>query len=244
MVSEPGRVLILSNDDGIDAPGLRALFEAADGLGERRVIAPVGVCSGFGHAVTTRQPFHVITRADGWTTVEGTPADCVRVGIYHLAPAASWVLAGINAGGNLGVDIYHSGTAAAAREAAMHGRPAIAVSQYIARGRRIDWTQAARWTAGVLRRLMAKPCEPGTFWNVNLPHPPPGQAEPELVECPLDPSPLPLEFRIEGDRMVYTGDYQSRERVAGSDVDLCFRGQITLTNVRLFPLAEGHEVTA
>jgi 5'-nucleotidase len=237
-VNEPAQVLILTNDDGIEAPGLRALFEAAEDLGERHVIAPLGLCSGFGHAVTTREPFRVITRDDGWTGVEGTPADCVRVGLHHLSPEANWVLSGINAGGNLGVDIYHSGTVAAAREAVIHGRPAIAVSHFIARGRGIDWIQAARWTSAVLRELMARPWEPGTFWNVNLPHPTPGAPEPKMVECPLDASPLPLRFQVHGECVTYTGDYQSRERRAGQDIAVCFQGQITLTKVPLFPLAE------
>jgi 5'-nucleotidase len=234
----PERVLILTNDDGVDAPGLRALYNAAEGLGQRRVIAPERTCSGLGHAVTTRESFREVARADGWIAVEGTPADCVRVGLHHLAPDASWVLAGINAGGNLGADVFHSGTAAAAREAALHGRAAIAISHYIARGLVIDWTQAARWTSVVLRELLAKSCEPGTFWNVNLPHLPPGQPEPKSVACPLDPSPLPLEFRVEGDRATYTGDYQSRARLVGADIAVCFEGQIALTKVRLFPLVE------
>jgi 5'-nucleotidase len=237
-LSDSSQVLILTNDDGIDAPGMRALFEAAEGLGERRVIAPAGPCSGFGHAVTTRESFRVITRADGWVSVEGTPADCVRVGLHHLAPGARWVLAGINAGGNLGADVYHSGTVAAAREAALHGRAAIAISHYIARGRSIDWTEAARWTAWVLRDLLSRPCEAGTLWNVNLPHPAPGLPQPEMVECPLDPSPLPLRFLTDGDRVTYAGDYQSRARVPGADIAVCFGGQISLTKVRLFPLAE------
>ena len=107
------------------------------------------------------------------------------------------MLSGINAGGNLGTDVHSSGTVAAVREAAIRGVPGIAVSHYIARGRAIDWPRAAVWTSRVLRRLMAQPCEPGTFWNVNLPHPAPGSEEPEIILCPLDASPLPLDYRIE-----------------------------------------------
>jgi 5'/3'-nucleotidase len=238
MVSEATRILILTNDDGVEAPGLRALYEAAEGLGERHVIAPAGPCSGFGHAVTTHGPFREVIQADGWIAVEGTPADCVRVGLHHLAAGADWVLAGINAGGNLGVDVYHSGTVAAAREAVLHGRASIAVSHYIARRQAIDWAQATRWTSRVLSRLMAEGWEPGTFWNVNLPHPERATDDPGLVLCPLDPSPLPLEFHVEGDSAVYTGDYHSRARLPGADIDVCFQGQISISKVRLFPLAE------
>src|SRR4051812_12904684 len=108
-------IVLLTNDDGIDAPGLAALVAATEGLGERRVIAPVGPWSSRSHAVTTQEPFRVIPREDGRHAVEGTPADCVRVGLHHLAPGTDWVLAGINSGGNLGADIRHSGTVAAAR---------------------------------------------------------------------------------------------------------------------------------
>lgn len=226
--------LILTNDDGLDAPGLRALYEATEGLGLRSVIAPVDPWSSRSHAVTTDRAFRIVVHEDGRAGVDGTPADCVRVGLHHLAPGADWVLAGINAGGNLGADIYHSGTVAAAREAVLHGRRAVAVSHYLARGRPVDWSQARRWTAHVLAGLLARSCEPGTFWNVNLPHPEPGGPEPSIVECPLDPSPLPLEFRVEADTVRYTGDYQTRARRPGADVDLCFRGHITLTRVPLF----------
>jgi 5'-nucleotidase len=227
------RILILTNDDGIDAPGLAALGKAAEGLGHRRVIAPAGPWSGRGHAVTTDGPFRIVGGSDGRFAVEGTPADCVRVGLHHLAPDAEWILAGINAGGNLGADVYHSGTVAAAREAVLHGRPAIALSHYIARGRAIDWDRAARWAAAVLRELLARPWEPGSFWNVNLPHPEPGAADPPIVECPLDPSPLPLRFQVEGDLVRYSGIYQDRARRPSTDVDVCFRGGIAVSRIRL-----------
>jgi 5'-nucleotidase len=234
-VSDRSRVLILTNDDGVEAPGLTALDEAAEGLGRRRVIAPAGPWSGRSHAVTTREPIRVTPRDGGRLAVEGTPADCVRLALHHLAPEAAWVLAGINAGGNLGADIHHSGTVAAAREAVLHGRPAIALSHYIARGRPLDWPRAARRAARVLGVLLERPWQPGTFWNVNLPHPEPGSPEPEIVFCPVDPSPLPLSFRLEGDVAVYNGDYQGRARTPAADVDVCFGGRIAVSRVPLLP---------
>jgi 5'-nucleotidase len=87
--------------------------------------------------------------------------------------------------------------------------------------------------------LMAEPWEPGTFWNVNLPHPAPGSAEPEIIHCPLDAAPLPLSYRIEGDIATYTGDYQARARRPGADIAVCFGGQIAVTRIRLLdPTAE------
>lgn len=224
---------MLTNDDGWDAPGLEALRRAAEGFGRCRVVAPAGPHSGCAHRVTTDQPIRVVPQPGGTIVVEGTPPDCVRLALHHLAPEVSWVLAGVNAGGNLGTDVHHSGTVAAVREAVVHGRPGLAISHYIARGRPIDWSRAAAWTNRVLRELLSLPYQEGTYWNVNLPHPEPGAPEPALVHCPLDPSPLPLRYRVEGDISRYCGDYQARHRRPGSDVAVCFGGQIAVTRVRL-----------
>ncbi|HMF35223.1 MAG TPA: 5'/3'-nucleotidase SurE [Isosphaeraceae bacterium] len=233
MTDQDQPVLVLTNDDGIDAPGMQALLQAAGGLGRCRVIAPCGPLSGCGHQVTTHQPIRITPDGQGHLAVAGTPADCIRLAIFSLATEVRWVLSGINSGGNLGTDVYSSGTVAAVREAAIRGVPGIAVSHYIARGRAIDWPRAAVRTGRVLRMLMAEPWEAGTFWNVNLPHPAPGSAEPEIILCPLDASPLPLNYRIEGGMATYTGDYQGRTRRPGADVAVCFGGQIAVTQIRL-----------
>ena len=88
--------------------------------------------------------------ASGCWAIDGTPADCVRVGLAKLTPDVAWVLSGMNHGGNLGADVYHSGTVAAVREAALHGRPGIAISQYRKRNVEIDWERARRWMGMVL----------------------------------------------------------------------------------------------
>jgi 5'-nucleotidase len=225
--------LLLTNDDGWDAPGLEALRRAAEGLGNCRVVAPDAPLSGCGHRVTTHAPIAVTRIDERRMRVNGTPADCVRLALHHLARSPAWILAGINAGGNLGVDIYHSGTVAAVREGAIHGVPGIALSHYLVRGRAVDWARAATWARDVLVRLTALRPEPGCFWNVNLPHVGPNAPDPELVFCPLDPSPLPLAYRVEGDGSVYAGDYHSRSRHEGSDVDVCFKGRIAATMVRV-----------
>src|SRR5262249_51706554 len=121
------------------------------------------------------------------------------------------------------------------REAVIHGRPGAAVSQYIARGRAVDWGRSARWAARVLRDLLERPWESGTVWNINLPHPEPGGPEPDVVFCPLDPSPPPLSYRLAADGNVahYSGDYFARARVASSDVEVCFGGRIAVSQVRV-----------
>lgn len=234
-MDDSGRLLIVTNDDGVDEPGLAALARTAAGLGRVRVLAPLDPHSSCSHAVTTQRPIRVERRPDGRVGIAGTPADCVRLALHHFEPGAAWVLAGINAGANLGTDIHLSGTVAAVREAALHGVPGVALSQYIVRGRPIDWLRAERWTARVLAPLLAGPAEPGTFWNVNFPSLGPDEPEPEVVVCPIDPSPLPVRYEVvEGDSVVFVGDYHARPRRPRSDIDVCFGGQIALSRVRVW----------
>ena len=204
--------LLLTNDDGIDAPGLEALCAAAASLGEVVVVAPTEAHSGCSHRVTTHQPLHV-REVRPWSFRRGrhTSGLCA-VGLHTLAPDAGWILSGINAGGNLGADVYHSGTVAAVREGVLHGWPGIALSHYHKKGWPIDWPHAVTRVTPLLRRLMEQPHEPGVFWNVNLPHLETGAAEPETIFCPLDPEPLPLSFRSEGELLHYDGDYHGRRR--------------------------------
>jgi 5'-nucleotidase len=225
--------LLLTNDDGIDAPGLEALCAAARQFGRVRVVAPADGHSGCAHRVTTDAPIRVRQLESGRFAVAGTPADCVRLGLHELATETNWVLAGINAGGNLGADVYHSGTVAAVREGVLHGRPGIALSQYRRRGVAFDWDRAAALALSVLRELLLRPAAPGSFWNVNLPHLVPEAPDPEIVFCPLEPAPLPLRFRREDDLFHYDGDYHGRARRDGSDVDVCFGGRIAITLLRL-----------
>jgi 5'-nucleotidase len=225
--------LLLTNDDGIDAEGIAALATAAATVGDPVVIAPAEAHSGCSHRVTTGDGIRVAMNRPGRWTVYGTPADCVRLGLHGLAPDAAWVLAGINHGGNLGADVYHSGTVAAVREAVLHGKPGIAVSQYHKRNRPIDWPLAARWVARLLSELIAQPWTPGTLWSVNLPHLDPGADDPPIVYCPLDPSPLPLSFRRDGEMHFYDGNYHDRARRPGCDVDVCFSGKIAVTRLML-----------
>lgn len=223
--------IVLTNDDGIDAPGIRALHKAVNGLGV--IVAPKDHLSGCGHQVTTTRPIHVQRRSALEYAIAGTPADCVRLALTHLCQDVKVVLSGINAGGNLGADTYISGTVAAVREAAFHRIPGIAVSHYRKGKRNVDWDVAARWTAGVLADLLKRPAVPGTFWNVNLPHLEPGDPDPEVVFCQPSTQPLPVNYRIEGEHFHYVGEYALRDRAPGTDVDVCFSGRIAITELRL-----------
>ena len=225
---------LLTNDDGIDAPGLEALVGAARSLGEPVVVAPAGPQSGVSHAVTWREGVRIEPRGEQRFAIHGTPADCTRLGLLHLVPEAKWILSGINHGSNLGADIYYSGTVAAVREALLHGWPGIAFSHYLKGGIAIDWTRAIRWVAPILADLLARPIERGVFYNVNMPALPPDAPEPEIVWCPLDPKPLPLNYRHEEESGLYfAGEYHLRDWTPGADVDVCFGGNIAVTAVKL-----------
>jgi 5'-nucleotidase len=222
---------ILTNDDGIDAPGIEALRQAVNGKGI--VFAPKHHQSGCGHQVTTTKAIQVERRSDTEYAVDGTPADCTRIALSQLSSKIDWVLSGVNAGGNLGVDAYISGTVAAVREAAMHDIPGIAISHWIRRPLTIDWNLVARYSAKILQELFDRPMPDRSFWNVNLPHLTPDTPEPEIVFCQPSIDPLPIDFRIEGDCYYYQGEYAKRDRAPNTDVDVCFSGKIAVTLITL-----------
>jgi 5'/3'-nucleotidase len=225
---------LITNDDGIDAAGLEALVTAARTLGESVVVAPADPQSGVSHRVTWHDGVRIEPRGERRFAIHGTPADCVRLGLLKVLPDANWILSGINHGANLGADVHYSGTVAAVREAVLHGWPGIAVSHYRKSGVAYDWKRAAEWVTPILSDLLSRPVEPGLFYNVNLPMLPPEAALPEVVWCPLDPNPLPLNYRHEEESgLYYAGDYQLRPRTSGADVDICFGGRIAVTAVRL-----------
>ncbi|MCY4439586.1 MAG: 5'/3'-nucleotidase SurE [Deltaproteobacteria bacterium] len=224
--------LLLTNDDGIDAPGLETLERAVRDWGEVVVVAPAEAQSGVGHAVTTDRPIPVERVAAGRYGIRGTPADCVRVGLTEIVPDASWVLAGVNRGANLGADVYISGTVAAAREAALLGCRALAISQYIVKARPLDWEIVYRRAAPLLERLLAGELAQGEYWNVNLPHPA-TDADVGVAVCALDTRPLGVAYRNEEGAFVYQGDYHKRPRQPGRDVDVCMGGRVAVTKLVL-----------
>ena len=225
---------LVTNDDGIDAEGLAVLTSAASDLGETYVVAPAGPQSGVSHAVTTGRSVRIDERGPQRVAVHGTPADCVRIGLNRLVTDATFILSGVNHGGNLGADVYHSGTVAAVREGVMHGWPGIAFSHYRKKDRDFAWDRIARWLPRVLQELLVRPVEPGLFYSVNFPHLEPHEEDPSIVYCPLDPSPLPLSYQHGDEGLLYDGNYHLRRRVIGADIDCCFTGRIAVTPLRLF----------
>lgn len=234
-------LILLTNDDGVDAPGLRALETVMPADWEVHVVAPAAAMSQCSHRITTHEPLPVVSRGPRRHAVSGTPADCVRLASTHLLPRKpDWVISGINHGGNLGADIYVSGTVAAVREAAYLGMRGIALSHYQKRPLPIDWDWAAACAKTVIAELMDSELGRGEHWNVNLPHVEQPGLVPPRVSCDPSRHSLPVSFKRLTDaaeegacHFLYDGIYADRERETGSDIDVCFGGQIAVSKLRL-----------
>jgi len=226
----PRAKFLVTNDDGWDAPGLIALKQIAARLGEVYVVAPRDPHSYAGHRVTTDAPLVLTATGHQEYHLSGTPADCVRVALTSLLPPIDWVLSGINRGGNLGVDIYSSGTVAAAREAAFLGTPAIAISQYVRRDLTLDWEVSAVLAGVALARILMNPTRDREYWNVNLPH---LKGDPgfDVIDCEPDDKPLDVQFNRDGDIFRYAGRYVDRPLTPGRDVAACFQGAVTVSRL-------------
>ncbi len=161
--------ILVTNDDGYLATGIRTLAEAAGALGEVHVVAPDREQSATSHSLTLHHPLRARTAGPRVQVIDGTPTDCVMLGLGELlADKPDFVLSGINHGANLGDDVLYSGTVAAAMESTLLGIPAIAFSYA---GRDSDEIPAWGETLQVLlRQLVARePYPPETLLNVNLP---------------------------------------------------------------------------
>ena len=222
---------LLTNDDGIGAPGLELLAEVAEEFGEVVVVAPDGPLSGCSHRVTVEKPLTLQTHGRGRFSINGTPADCVRIGLIEQQLEVDWVLSGVNAGANLGVDVYMSGTVGATREAGLFHVPAIALSLFIRHYGPFDWSTVAPMLRRTLEELLQRRPATGGYFNVNFPDPREVTGESQLVECPLDPHPLPVAYHPAGQGVLYGIDYYNRPRDPGGVVDVCFNGAISLTEV-------------
>ena len=224
--------IVLTNDDGIDAPGLDTLMRSVPPQGDIFIVAPQQAQSGIAHRVTTRDPIHINLLDPNRHSVDGTPADCARIALKVIAPDADWLIAGINPGANLGSDVYNSGTVAAAREAAILGYRAIAVSQYIAKDQQVDWPITGEQARRVIKMLLDRELAPGHFWNVNLPHPLVKNYEPAYEFCALDTNPHNYAYIQNGDKLTYQGTIHERPRDPGKDVAVCFdEGKIAITRL-------------
>ena len=160
--------ILLSNDDGYQAPGLEALHGAISGIAETIVVAPDRDRSGASNSLTLEQPIRARTGENGFIRVEGTPTDCVHLAITGLLEEEpDMVVSGINAGANMGDDVIYSGTVAAATEGRFLGYPAIAISIASHTPRYFD--SAARVAVDLVQRLCERPLAADSILNVNVP---------------------------------------------------------------------------
>lgn len=249
--------LLVTNDDGIHAPGLLALRDALAPLGEVVLVAPERPRSAMGHAVTLHKPLRIWpTRlADGAEgfAINGTPADCVALGTSeHLGPLPDLVVSGINLGPNLGVDMLYSGTVAAAMEAAICGIAAFAIS--IASYEAHDFGPAADFASHLAAVILARGLPAGAFLNVNVPPVPADQiagvaftrqgavAYSNRIERRTDPRGLDY-YWFTGDRVECGGRADSdaaaiaQNRISITPVHTDLTDEAALAELRRWPLA-------
>jgi len=243
--------ILLTNDDGIDAPGLHALYRAIMDLGEVHVVAPEKVQSATSHAVTFHRPIRVAQHpgpgGEGFESFKGTsvgarPADCVKLAIAHLVPKPiDLVISGINAGANVGVNVIYSGTVGAAREAAFMGLPAIAISQHVGDWDSIDWEASAKHARLAIGRVLDGPMTPHTLMNLNIPILDDAAEPLGMKTAPISTSSMIDKYEItpadDGSfhyRVCNAMTFSRRE--PGTDVAALFDGYVTLTPLQ-------HDVT-
>jgi 5'-nucleotidase len=161
-------LLLVTNDDGVHAPGIRALCEALQDLGEVHMVAPDREVSACSQSLTLKHPLRAEKIGERAYAVDGTPADCVNLAVVKLLPRRpDLVLSGINRGGNLGEDIFYSGTVGGAREGTFFGLPAVAFS--LAAKAELDFSHASAFASRLVSQILEKGLPERTLLNVNVP---------------------------------------------------------------------------
>lgn len=234
-------LILLSNDDGIQADGLRALAGVLGELGELWVVAPETQQSATSHGMTLYTPLRVKSYGEREYSVDGKPADAVLMALYEILPRRpDLVVSGINRGPNVAEDVLYSGTVAAATEAALVGIPAIAMSHEARRDN--DYWDTAAFGARLAQRVLVEGLPPRELLNVNFPAVPRGQVK-GLKVCSLgerrynqsivkrlDPHGSPY-YWVGGD-----GQFSCAPRQQ-SDCVLLGKGYATLSPMKLDPTA-------
>ena len=171
--------ILVTNDDGIQAPGLELLESIARELSDEVwVVAPSGECSGAGHSVSLTNPIRMQQLDDKRYQVSGTPTDCVLMALWQIMAdnRPNVVLSGINSGANLAEDVTYSGTCAAAMEGTLAGIRSIALSQVRSDAGHVDFATAAAHAPAVVRKILAQEhWSTGSFFNINFPKCAPGE---------------------------------------------------------------------
>lgn len=164
--------ILVTNDDGIHAPGLKILEEIANGLSKDVwIVAPEHEQSGASHSLTLTQPLRLRKISSRKFAVRGTPTDCVMMGVHEIMKdkRPALLLSGVNRGSNLGEDVTYSGTVAAAMEGTLLGIPSIALSQKLSPGHPVKWATTSHHAPKVIRKLLKKGWPKGVLININFP---------------------------------------------------------------------------
>ena len=231
--------ILVTNDDGIDTPGLRALVLEMAKVGEVVVVAPANNRSGSSHSIVTKgtlvaEPHEVEGAKEAWA-VSGTPADAVSFGIIGIGKKQRFdlVVSGVNRGSNVGLVAHYSGTVGAAMEAVYHGVPGIAVSEDKAQ---LDHTIAARFARSFVEKLWAAGSPAGIGYNINVP-PGPQEHLRGVAVARMGGSFIDVAEYVR-DPKAGANAWQSRVHVrrngpAGSDTKAYYQGMITVVPIRL-----------
>lgn len=229
--------ILITNDDGIQAAGIRALARGLSAIAQVTVVAPEMQRSAVGHGITLHKPLRLDeVEFDGDIPAyasNGTPADCIILGTQSDLPEPDFVASGINAGANLGEEVLYSGTASAAMEAALHGFQSLALSvcSYVD----VDYTVAVRIAPIIIQVLAEYPLPPGTFLNVNIPNIPAEEIEgmsvtrlgrrkyEEVLSKREDPSGRPYYW--------LAGAPREKDASEGTDIDAIQKNRISITPI-------------
>lgn len=232
--------ILLTNDDGIYAPGLIALAEELPKLGTVEICAPATQQSGVGHSITYLTPlFAEEHKRDGehfgWA-VHGSPADCVKLGLLEFCKERPDILvSGINSGSNVGLNVLYSGTVAAAIEGAFFGIPSFAVS--LAQEAPPDYDQTAKLAVDLIRQLVDQGIQEKDLWNLNFPSSSKeGPKGVKFVPMGVDRADETIEHRTDprGRSYYWSGNdpFSGQSKLQGTDVGEMVHGYVTVTPLK------------
>lgn len=231
--------ILLTNDDGYNAPGILTLYQTLQSDHTVVLVAPDREKSAVGHGITLNEPMRIETiHLDGANTVyavAGTPADCIKLGLSEFFPTPpDLVISGINPGSNTGVNINYSGTVGAAREAALNGIPSMAVSIFN-KGKNLDYTGVSRFVAKIADRIQDYRLPCGTFLNINVPEGPINLARGVRITRQASQNVSKyFEKRTDPKNRNYYwyARINKTEDLPGTDVNALFRNYISITPVQ------------
>jgi 5'-nucleotidase len=229
--------ILIANDDGYLAPGLAALVQACEGLGELDIVAPEQNASGTSNSLTLNRPLSVYTASNGFRYINGTPSDCVHVALTGLLEhRPDLVVSGINQGANMGDDTLYSGTVAAAMEGFLFGIPAIAFSQ-VDKGW-VNLDAAARVAREVVQQVLRQPPAASPYLlNVNIPNLPDADRAPRVVTRlgrRHASEPVIRQVSPRGDPIYWIGPAgNAREAGEGTDFHATANGRVSITPLQV-----------